>query len=196
MGYEVEIKFRVEDLPALEARLASLAGSPQPAMAQEDVYLVHPCRDFAQTGEAFRLRREGQTLFLTYKGARLEGPAKTREEIEVPVGGAGLAHRAELLLLLERLGFQPLLRPIAKLRTPYRLVRHGRALTVAVDRAEGLGTFAEVETIAQGPDDLPEAQAAVMQLAESLELRLVEPRSYLRMALDHHSTATTPTESG
>jgi adenylate cyclase class 2 len=184
MSYEVEIKFRVIDRRTIEQVLAAQGVSPEAPIAQEDIYLTHPCRDFAHSGEAFRLRREGDDLFFTYKGRRLEGPTKTREEIEIPVGGEGTAHKDDLLRLLDRLGFQPVLRPIVKQRNIFRLNRNGRPLVVALDQADGLGSFAEVETLADGPDDLPSAQAAVMALAHELGLSDVEPRSYLRMALD------------
>lgn len=183
MGYEVEIKYHVKNRSELEARLAGLGVVPEATVQQEDVYLVHPCRDFAATGEAFRLRREDESLCFTYKGRRLEGPTKTREEIEVPVGGQEPGSREDLVRLLDRLGFRALL-AVRKTRTVYRLCREGLALNVALDEAEGLGVFAEVETLANGPDDLPQSRAQVAAMAHDLGLTHVEPRSYLRMMLD------------
>ena len=53
-----------------------------------------------------------------------------------------------------------------------------------LDRADGLGDFAEIETLAATESDLPAAQAAVLALANELGLTEVEPRSYLRMSLE------------
>ena len=70
---------------------------------------------------------------------------------------------------------------VRKTRRPYFLSHHGRPVEVALDFAEGIGTFAEVETIAETESDLPHAQRAVLDLAASLGLTEIEPRSYRRM---------------
>ncbi len=181
MGYEVEVKFRDADHGAIEARLLALGAEPGDAVAQEDVYLAHPARDFARSGEAFRLRRDGPRHRLTYKGPRHAGPTKTREEIEVDFAD-GAAAWAEMHRLFEALGFRPVA-TVRKVRRTFHLVRDGRAMEVVLDRAEGLGDFAEVEALAEDRD-LATAQAAVLGLAGELGLDRVEPRSYLRMFLE------------
>jgi adenylate cyclase class 2 len=72
---------------------------------------------------------------------------------------------------------------VRKVRRAFHLVREGRAMEVVLDRAEGLGDFAEVEALAEG-EGLASAQAAVLGLAKELGLERVEPRSYLRMILE------------
>ena len=119
---------------------------------------------------------------MTYKGPRQAGPTKTREEIEVGFAAGADAHQ-QMRRIWELLGFRPVA-VLHKRRQPYRLVRGGRAMAVVLDLAEGLGAFAEVETIAADAADLPAAQAAVLDLAQALGLTAVEPRSYLRMALE------------
>ena len=181
MGYEVEMKFRVVDHGALAGRLArrgQLAGPPQ---VQDDYYIAHPSRDFSQSDEALRLRRHGENNILTYKGPRLGGPTKTREEIEIPLED-GPRTREQMITLLQRLGFGPVLE-IRKTRLTYRLTYQGRPMVVALDRVEDLGAFAEVEALAVSEADLPAAQAAVQALAADLDLKEPESRSYLRMAL-------------
>src|SRR3954449_1270660 len=83
MSFEVEIKFRTDGHDDMARRLAEMGGKPAAVSDQEDVYLSHPARDFAQTGEALRLRSEGSSNRITYKGPRQGGPTKTREEIEI-----------------------------------------------------------------------------------------------------------------
>lgn len=182
MGYEVEIKFRVADHAAVAGLLAQrgvLAGSP---VVQDDAYLVHPCRNFAETDESLRFRSEGSSHSITYKGPKLAGPTKTREELEVLVG-EGPEIRNDLGLLFERLGFRPLLE-VRKTRLSFRLHYRGRTMVVTLDRVEDLGAFAEVEAHAASPADLQTAQEAVLRLAAELGLTEVEPRSYLRMSLE------------
>jgi adenylate cyclase class 2 len=182
MGYEVEVKYRLVDPHTLVRRLTERGAARKAEIIQEDTYLSHPARDFAATNEAFRVRRAGEENRITYKGPRRSGPTKTREEIEIRFDGGDEARR-QMLHLLEKLGFRPVA-TIRKKRIPFQLHVEGRQIEVVLDQAEGLGDFAEIETLAPAPDDLPAAQAAVMTLANELGLTEVEPRSYLRMALE------------
>jgi len=180
MGFEVEVKFRDVDHADLARRLADRGATPTATVDHEDAYLAHPGRDFARTGEALRVRGEGEANRVTYKGPKLGGPAKTREEIEVAFA-EGAEARGQVGRVFERLGFAEVA-VVRKRRTSYHLEFEGRAMAVELDRAEGLGDFAEVETLAEA--DLAGAQRAVVALAAELGLAEVEPRSYLRMALE------------
>ncbi len=182
MGYEVEIKFRVDDHAAVAGHLARrgvLAGSP---VVQDDAYLTHPCRDFARTDEALRIRREGESNYITYKGPKLGGPTKTREELEIAIGD-GPEIRGDMSRLFERLGFLSLFE-VSKTRLPFRLIYQGRPMVVTLDRVDGLGAYAEVEAFATSQADLSAAQEAVISLAAELGLKEREPRSYLRLSLE------------
>lgn len=83
--YEVELKYPVADVAALEARLASLGASWHGVSEQVDRYFNHPSRDFAVTDEALRLRSTPAGVAVTWKGPRLDTTAKTRREIELPL---------------------------------------------------------------------------------------------------------------
>ncbi len=182
MAFEVELKFRVNDHAHVARQLARQGVLAGPPTAQDDLYLSHPVRDFAQSDEALRLRRDGESNYLTYKGPKHEGPTKTREEIEIAFT-EGSESRADCLKVFERLGFRAVL-DVRKMRLTYRLSHGGRTMTVALDRVEGLGSFAEVETLAADQGDLAAAQEAVLSLAKALGLTDVERRSYLRMSLE------------
>ncbi len=106
MDFEIEVKYRAVDHDQLVQRLAQMGAVTGEAVEHEDIYLSHPARDFAWTGEAFRIRRLGQENRITYKGPRRSGPTKTREEIEIAVA-AGPNEFRRLLRLLENLGFRP-----------------------------------------------------------------------------------------
>jgi adenylate cyclase class 2 len=182
--FEVEMKFRGADHAALALRLAELGGRAGGEVEQVDIYLAHPSRDFRETDEALRLRRDGAENRVTYKGPKLAGPTKTREEVELTYE-AGPDALAQMERLFVNLGFRPVA-TVRKTRIPYRLEFEGRPMEVGLDSVDGLGVFAEVEAIARGPADLPEAQQFVLELAGRLGLGAdqVETRSYLRMLLE------------
>ncbi len=182
MGFEVELKFRVADPVELGRRLAERTGAVVAPVDHADIYFAHPSRDFAQTDEAFRIRVEGDENRITYKGAKRLGPTKTREEIELQFA-PGVETRDDLQRVFDRLGFT-VVATVRKRRTSYPLDVQGRALTVVVDHVEGLGEFAEVETLVDAEVDLATAQAAVIALAHDLGLVEVESRSYLRLILE------------
>ena len=57
MGFEIEVKFRVADLASRWRRIWPERGiAAEPTVEHHDAYLAHPARDFAQTGEAFRIQ--------------------------------------------------------------------------------------------------------------------------------------------
>jgi adenylate cyclase class 2 len=191
MGYEVEVKYRSVDHSQLRTQLEALNAVMDSTDVHEDTYLSHPSRDFAVTNEAFRLRRIGTANRITYKGPRRSGPTKTREEIEIPFAEGDEAF-GQLSRLFANLGFHPVA-TIRKSRTTFHMVEQLHNIEVALDRAEGLGDFAEIETLAASESSLPAAQAAVLAVASRLGLTEVEPRSYLRMALEAARSATDET---
>lgn len=182
MSYEVEVKFRSVDHDRLRKILIERGAREGATEEQEDIYLRHPARDFAQTHEALRLRRIGVENRITYKGPRFPGPTKTREEIEIPFREGEGSFR-ELARLFELLGFEPVA-AVRKRRTSFHLPTSSVAIEATLDRVEGLGDFAEIEAIVEDASGLPAAQSAVLALAGDLGLDRVEPRSYLRMVLE------------
>ena len=57
-------------MKAIYDHVASAGGEFGEGVVQRDEYFSHPCRDFAATDEAFRVRRAGDDWFVTYKGAK------------------------------------------------------------------------------------------------------------------------------
>ena len=100
MGFEIEIKFRHVDHVALARRLIDQGATCEGTVEHTDAYLAHPDRDFGQTGEAFRLRQEGDANRITYKGPKLAGPAKD------PRGDRGRFHRRAQCLRPARHGLR------------------------------------------------------------------------------------------
>lgn len=189
MSFEIEIKYRSADHARLVPLLNQLGAAPTSDEEQEDSYLNHPARDFAQSHEAFRIRRIGTQNRITYKGPRRPGPTKTREEIEIGFTDGPDAFQ-ELSNLFGHLGFRHVA-TVTKRRRSFHLIHEGVEIEVGLDHVEGLGDFAEVEAIAAGDADIPAAQGAVVGLARILGLDEVEPRSYLRMVLERKPPEST-----
>jgi len=178
---EVEQKFTQVDFETLRHKLRNLGATGTERHLQEDEYFNAPDRDFATTGEAFRLRRSDDQILLTYKGKRQQKEVKVRPEIEIPLalGCESLAHARQLLL---HLGYRPVA-IVRKRRESYRLDHQGQRVNICLDEVEELGRFAEVEMV--GPEDQHEQMAAQVQaLAKHLGLSQPEPRSYLRQLLE------------
>jgi adenylate cyclase class 2 len=182
MSFEVEVKYRTKAHDDIARRLAELGARAEPEVTQEDAYMSHPARDFGQTNEALRIRRIGELNRITYKGPRLAGPTKTREEIEIAFS-EGPESFEQLVRLFANLGFRPV-GVIRKRRRPFHLNYQGHEVEVGLDVAEGLGEFVEVEVIALSEFDLAASQGIVLDLARALSLTEVEPRSYLTMFLE------------
>lgn len=185
--YEVELKFAVPDPAAVTARLAAWGAVEQAPQSQLDRYFNHPCRDFAESHEALRVRSIGSRNVITYKGPVVDTQTKMRREIE-PEFASGPAAVAELVEMLTLLGFRPV-RDVCKVRTPYAYEREGRAFEIAVDRVEGLGSFVEIETLANEASR-DAARDAVLAVARELGLSQPERRSYLKMLLEPPPPAT------
>lgn len=171
---EIEVKCPVADLGQVEDRLKALGGSFEREVVQKDEYLSHPCREFAVTDEALRLRTETSGVVLHYKGPKLDSMTKTREELSMSVPDPGA-----IRMILSRLGFRPLAR-VEKVRRCYRL----QGVEVCLDQVSGLGGFVELEV-----QDLPleVGRGMIERSMELLGLETMERRSYLELLLEERS---------
>jgi adenylate cyclase class 2 len=180
MLYEVEMKFPVADMSVLEARLDSLGATVGGQRCEVDTYYAHPCRDFAQTDEALRIRREEMTNKLTYKGPKIDATTKTRREIELNLAAGDASARA-WSELLDTLGFAPV-GEVRKIRRKVTISWQGREVEGSLDQLERLGDFAELELMAEQAG-IDSAKACIESLAEQLGLSHGERRSYLELLL-------------
>jgi adenylate cyclase class 2 len=187
MLYEVEQKYRLADRAAVESELASLSATWQSPQRQVDLYFAHPSREFAKTDEALRIRTIGDEAFVTYKGPKVGKIAKTRQELELPLGDAQSGAR-QFALLLEALGFKRVAE-VAKTRTPGTLDWQGAPIDVALDEIAGIGRFLEIETIT-GDDQRDAAEMRIQSLAQRLGLTQQEKRSYLGLVLERRGQAS------
>jgi adenylate cyclase class 2 len=177
---EIEQKFAHADFAAIEGRLAEWTARPGDEHIEADHYFNAPDRDFARTDEAFRLRRIGESNFLTYKGPKHPGEVKVRTELEIPLRDGATAAE-QMIQFLSHLGYRPVA-VVRKQRRTYHLEHGGFSLVVCLDEVERLGRFAEVEIVA--PEEQADAARKVLaDTAAALGLTELERRSYLNLLL-------------
>ncbi|GAB6102609.1 class IV adenylate cyclase [Thermococcus atlanticus] len=145
---------------------------------QEDLYFQHPCRDFAETDEALRIRIKKFNghfeAFLTYKGPKLDRISKTRREIEVPINDVDA-----YIDILHSLGFREVI-SVEKTREKYYVEK---GITITLDEVEGLGKFIEIEELAGGDVSIDQEVENLKRLLLDLGVRKFERRSYLELLL-------------
>jgi len=180
MQLEVEQKFPMREPATVRQSLVELGATFGTPIKQADVYFSHPSRNFKETDEALRIRRVGQENFVTYKGPKLDPATKTRREIELPLaaGDAGFAQFAELL---EVLGFRRVYE-VRKHRIPGEIPWEGRTIHLALDDVTGLGSYLEIELLAD-EKELGGAKACLASLAAAVGLTGQERRGYLDLLL-------------
>jgi adenylate cyclase, class 2 len=177
---EVEVKYRCAGRAAVRAKLLALGAEWFEERTDADQYFNAPDRDFKETDEAFRLRRIGSKNRLTYKGPKRDAATKTRTEIEVSLAdGAAAAADAERMFV--SLGYRPVAL-VRKMRMLFHLSRNGFPIEICLDEVDRVGTFVELEIVAEEAQ-FEAAKQSVLQLAEELALGAQERRSYLEMLL-------------
>ena len=139
--YEVELKVRAAHEPVREA-LTERGAARVAHVEQRDTYYDAPDRNFAETDEALRIRRErdlstdaDETTRITYKGPLVDDTSKTRQEAETTVGDDETADA-----ILRGLGYEPAA-TVTKDREQFAV----DAYHVTLDTVEGLGEFVEID---------------------------------------------------
>jgi adenylate cyclase, class 2 len=178
---EIELKFRLEDWPSVQAKLTQLGGRLQTTQDEADHYFNAPDRQFRDTDEVLRIRCVNECAILTYKGPKRPGTVKMREEIEVPLAN-GRKNIDDALRLFASLRYQPVA-VVRKTRTMYAIQRDGYELHICRDSVQSIGEFVEVEIVAP-ESEVAKAETVVKSIAAELGLKTPESRAYLRMVLE------------
>lgn len=174
MALEIEAKFRVDSHDALRERLRALDAERVARMFERNHIFDRADRSLLVRDEGLRVRAfervEGVAPppTLTYKGRRMGGAFKTREEHETTVGDAAAA-----CAILAALGFVEVIL-FEKRRERWRL----GACAVELDELPYLGRYVEIE----GPD--ADAVRRVQQLLE-LDAQPSIRSSYIALLLEH-----------
>src|SRR6202795_302538 len=142
MPKEIEIKFRIDDLPAL-TRALKQAGFKQLTRSTHEMNSLYdlPGQKLRKRGELLRLRKYGETWVLTHKAKGKSGRHKVRVELETRVENGD-----QMGAILRALGFAPTFR-----YEKYRAEWSDGAGNVVLDETP-IGNFGEIEGAARWID--------------------------------------------
>jgi adenylate cyclase class 2 len=164
---EVEVKARCDSkvVDKILAMGAVLKGTEH----HHDIYFNSPSRDFRRTDEALRIRIKEEGARLTYKGPKLDMRTKSRLELTVKLDDPTAMEK-----ILAELGFRPS-GEVRKRRTKYTLGE----ITFALDDVEGLGSFLEIEALAE--NEWADEQERVLEILRLLGQGESIRKSYLEL---------------
>jgi adenylate cyclase class 2 len=186
--YEVEIKVPA-DLDATRERLRAVGAERVDARRQRDTYYDAPHREFAETDEALRIRRETPladadgspeseaepAATVTYKGPLLDDASKTRAEHET-----GVDDGEALAAVLSGLGFEPAA-TVEKRREFWSY----DGFTVTLDAVSGLDEYVEIERAVDAESEVDATREAAVAALDRLGLDAADQvrTSYLGLLL-------------
>ena len=154
---EIELKVRVESLDHVRRKLEQLNARFCGRVHEHDVYYNAPHRDFSKTDEALRVRYADGKAVVTYKGAKIKNLGlKAREELNTDIKSGEIFEN-----ILTHLGFVRTAE-VNKWRENYSLGN----TSIALDDVEHLGTFVEIEVLAE--TDAQNAKTGIERLAKEL----------------------------
>jgi adenylate cyclase class 2 len=158
---ELEVKFYINNLGAIEERLQSLGARLEQSRTHElNLRFDTPTGDLARSFRVLRLRQDTAAR-LTFKGpAHEEGGVRVRQELEFVVSDFAMARA-----LLQALGYQ-----VAMIYEKYRTTYNLEGMHIALDEMP-YGNFTEIE----GPDPAT-IQSASQRLG--LDWSATVPASY------------------
>lgn len=186
---EVEVKLKVDDLDDIARKLDSCGYILGTVLEEEDIYFNAPDRDFRQTDEALRIRRESilqvansnilstdgisEKVFVTYKGKKLDSISMARKELETQISDFDTMNQIFLSL-----GYIPTI-PVKKIRKIYQKDN----ISVCADIVDGLGDFIEIEVCVDDETYREEALEIIQEELASLGYSIEETTrtSYLSM---------------
>ena len=181
--FEVEAKFKIRDVEQYRQQLREQFGVEfGPVREESDLFFQHMTRDFRQTDECLRLRMSPCGIFVTYKGPKLDGTTKTREEIELPVGGFASEQQTldQWQTFFERLGFKAAAKVVKK-RCSTIVEWATVTYEVTLDELPGIGFFTEWETVCDSEDKIAESRANLLKCVSMFDLGDSIRKSYLEL---------------
>ncbi len=175
---EVEVKVKADHDKALSI-LMKIGAIKIKVENQSDTYFTAPHRDFTKTDEVLRIRSLEDQAVLTYKGPKLDGVSKTREELETPVDGI-TAKR-----VLHALGFSEA-GIVSKIRQVFKV----GDIIVCLDAVENLGQFLEVEIITKSEKYIESSRQKLFEFLKQFGFEEKDSirKSYLEMIHDVNYT--------
>jgi adenylate cyclase class 2 len=174
MPIEIEAKMKVPDLAEVRAQLERCGAQPHGSVLESNTFFDTQDHTLLARDQGLRLRHQRnaktqeEASKLTFKGPRLHGPLKSREERELTVGNP-----KDASALLESLGFSRVL-TFQKRRETWLM----RDCHVELDELPYLGSFVEIE----GPSE--ERVIEVRQTLQLADCPMIKA-SYIAMLMTH-----------
>ncbi len=168
----IEIEAKARCSPDILNAIKALGAVYLVSENHHDTYFSSPQRDFRKTDEALRIRVKEGGAWLTYKGPKLDAMTKSREEVTVKLDDSIAMEK-----ILASLGFVHAAE-VKKHRDKYVL----GDLILALDVVEGLGTFLEVEVVAN--ENWEAKREEVLGIFAHLGIGASIRQSYLEMLED------------
>lgn len=195
-NYEVELKFpscfekdnlpHKINIPELKLLLNKLEFQYQRIFFQKDIYYNHPCRNFAESDEALRIRsikkeidKDDFKTKLTYKGPKIGTKAKTREEYELDIEDTEKMDKLLISLEFKQIGI------VEKEREEW--LSSDREITFSIDTIKGLGVYIEIEKITSDKNNIESIILQLSELGKKLGLKNHTNKSYIEMILEKKS---------
>ena len=163
--YEIEVKLPLRKGDMVEQGLKELGFEQRFVIREEDHYFDREDGRIRLGGEALRVRsitnlHTGKTASLiTYKGKVMDGPGKSRRELETEVADGNTAAQ-----ILNALGFYEVSPAVIKQREEYQSGR----MHACVDHVEKLGDFLELEIVAERKAERESALGEIEKVLVSL----------------------------
>jgi adenylate cyclase class 2 len=172
---EVEAKVKINDIECMEKKLTEQGAEYKETVKQADEYFDFPDMRIFNSGGAFRVRASDGSYRVTYKGCKKDEETTSREEIEIAIESA-----EKLIKILENIGFIRLCE-IKKKRKVYAL----GGLKISLDEVEGLGSFMEMEEMANSEEEYKEKKGGIFGFLKGLGVSPadVERMSYVEITL-------------
>lgn len=137
---EREVKLRFDTPGQARAAAVAAGATPRnPRRLQQDSLFDTDDESLRRRRSVLRIRRDGQSSILTFKGPVQPGPMKLREELETAAADGDMLH-----LIVDRLGLRAWFR-----YEKYREEFTAEGVVIAVDETP-VGTFVEIEGTADG----------------------------------------------
>ena len=177
---EVEVKLPVPDPDGMKTRMLEAGFKEKCFIEEHDIYFDNVRGDIRTSGEALRVRetkdcRTGEKQAqMNYKGKKLDTRTMTRRELETGVEDGKVCRE-----ILQALGYAPVEPEVIKVRTMLRK----DSVTACLDDVHDLGTFLELEILAESEEKKDTALGQIESILNGLGYQISDTvqTSYLSM---------------
>ncbi len=185
------MKVKIADPAGLEKCLLGLGYILKETLRETDTYFDGGMNGIKKSGQALRVRRTlvcatgKEHSSITFKGEKLDKISMARVELETGVENGETAER-----ILSALGFFPVQPIVIKTRKVFKK----EDISVCVDDVQGLGSYLELEIMAESEEARPAALDRIEKLLQSIGYTMADTMrvSYLSQLQKQIIESTNP----